>query len=127
MANSKGLSSEIEMYFYSESMLLMKEVKQITRKHAKKLKETLREKSPIDTNIMDGKEHGVYKNGWRISTEETPFYIVCTVRQYRRPSLTWILEDGHLWPNGDRTEKQPHIRPNGDAEADLWLEELMNL
>lgn len=127
MANSKGLSSEIEMYFYSESLQLMKEVKQITRRHAKKLRETLSEKSPIDTNIMDGKEHGVYKNGWRVSTEETPFYIVCTVRQYRRPSLTWILEDGHLFPNGNRTEKQPHIRPNGDAEADLWLEELMNL
>lgn len=127
MANSKGLSSEIEMYFYSESMQLMKEVKQITRKHARKLRETLREKSPMDENVMDGKEHGVYKNGWRVSTEDTPFYIVCTVRQYRRPSLTWILEDGHLMPNGKKTEKQPHIRPNGDAEADLWLEELMNL
>lgn len=127
MANIEGLSAEIEKYFYSESMLLMKEVKQITKRHAKKLRETLREKSPIDTNIMDGKEHGVYKNGWRVSTEDTPFYIVCTVRQYRRPSLTWILEDGHLMPNGKKTEKQPHIRPNGDAEADLWLEELMNL
>lgn len=127
MANVNNLSSELEMYFYNGSLEMMKEVKQITKKHARKLRETLREKSPIDTNIMDGKEHGVYKNGWRISTEESPLYIVCTVRQYRRPSLTWLLEDGHLTPQGGKTKKQPHIRPNGDAEGDLWLEELMNL
>lgn len=76
---------------------------------------------------MDGKEHGVYKNGWRVSTEEGPTYIVCTVRQYRRPSLTWLLEDGHELVQGGRTTPQPHIIANGEAEGELWLEELMNL
>ena len=108
-------------------MELIKVVKKITKRHARKLRETIREQSPFDKTLMDGKEHGVYKNGWRVSTEEGPTYIVCTVRQYRRPSLTWLLEDGHELVQGGRTTPQPHIIANGEAEGELWLEELMNL
>lgn len=126
MAN-EDMSATLTNYYYDSSMLMIQEVKKITKKHARKLRNTIRDQSPIDVTIMDGKEHGVYKNGWRVSTEEGPTYIVCTVRQYRRPSLTWLLEDGHLLPQGGRTTPQPHIKNNGEVEGDLWIEELMNL
>lgn len=124
---NEDISSELIKYFSQESMAMIKEVKKITKRHARKLRETIREQSPYDKTLMDGKEHGVYKNGWRVSTEEGPTYIVCTVRQYRRPSLTWLLEDGHELVQGGRTTPQPHIKANGEAEGELWLEELMNL
>lgn len=127
MANEENLSSAVTNYFYTESMNYVKEIKKITKRHARKLRETIREQSPFDKTLMDHKEHGVYKNGWRVSTEEGPTYIVCTVRQYRRPSLTWLLEDGHELVQGGRTKPQPHIKDNGDAEGALWIEELMNL
>lgn len=105
---------------------LDKAVKQVTKKHAKTLRETIMDESPVNSEI-DGYEHGVYKNGWRVSTQESLFYIDCTVRQYRRPSLTWLLENGHVLQNGNRTRPQPHIEKNGEEEGERWLEELIDI
>ena len=105
---------------------LDKAVKRVTKEHAKQLRETIKNDSPVNSDI-DGYEHGVYKNGWRVSTQESVFYIDCTVRQYRRPSLTWLLENGHLLQDGSRTRPQPHIENNGEAEGEKWLEELYDI
>lgn len=126
MAN-ESVASQLESYFYESNALLAKKVKAITKKHARALREKIKAASPVDTTSMDDKEHAVYKNGWRVSTSETALSIECVVHNYRRPSLTWLLEDGHLLENGSRTEAQPHIKNNGEAQGDLWLEELMNL
>lgn len=102
-------------------------VKEITKKHARKLRLKIMADSPVDTTSVGEKEHGVYKNGWRVTTNESIYGIECVVRQYRRPSLTWLLENGHLLTDGTRTRPQPHIEQNGDNEAELWEKELTEL
>ena len=124
-----NLSVEVQLHAILDDYLagLDKTVKKVTKKHARTLRETIMNDSPIDTTSGGKVEHGVYKNGWRVSTTESLYYIDCTVRQYRRPSLTWLLENGHLLQDGTMTKPQPHIEDNGEAEGDRWLEELYNI
>ena len=127
MAN-EDLSREIEKLLMTEMTALEKEVKTVTKKYARKLRDKIIEDSPVDTTDKSGKvEHGVYKNGWRVSTSEGVNYIDCTVRQYRRPSLTWLLEKGHLRLDGGRTQPQPHIEANADEIAEEWEKEMRRL
>lgn len=122
-----GIYEELEGYFTTVCKQLTKQVKVITKRHAKACREKIKRESPIDTTSAGEKVHGVYKNGWRVSTDEAIYGIDCTVHQYRRPSLTWILEHGHLNADGSRTKPQPHINKNAEEELKLWYEELEQL
>ncbi|MBO5449807.1 MAG: hypothetical protein J5994_10860 [Ruminococcus sp.] len=121
-----GVYKQLEEYFETQCKNILKGVKKITKAHARNCKENIKRDSPVNT-ADDGKTHRVYKNGWRVSTYENPFSIQCEVHQYRRPYLTWLLEDGHLLPDGSRTKAQPHIRKNGEKELDEWFLELSSL
>jgi hypothetical protein len=123
----ESVSRQIEKYFATAEKQLNTKVKEITKKHARKLRLKIMADSPVDTTSVGEKVHGVYKNGWRVTTNESIYGIECVVRQYRRPSLTWLLENGHLLTDGMRTRPQPHIEQNGDNEAELWTKELTDL
>lgn len=122
-----SVSRQIEKYFMTAEKQLNTKVKEITKKHARKLRLKIMADSPVDTTSVGEKVHGVYKNGWRVTTNESIYGIECVVRQYRRPSLTWLLENGHLLTDGRRTRPQPHIEQNGENEAELWTKELTEL
>lgn len=123
----ESVSRQIEKYFMTAEKQLNTKVKEITKKHARKLRLKIMADSPVDTTSVGEKVHGVYKNGWRVTTNESIYGIECVVRQYRRPSLTWLLENGHLLTDGMRTRPQPHIEQNGENEAELWTKELTEL
>lgn len=122
-----GIYEELSSFFQTAAMQITKEVKLVTKRHARQCRENIKNDSPINTTYDGKTEHGVYKNGWRVSTEESTFGIECVVHQYRRPSLTWLLENGHMLKDGSRTKAQPHINKNAEEELESWYNELCEI
>ena len=121
------LERQIENFFLTEQAKMEKEIKAITKRNARQLRDKIIADSPVDTTSVGEKVHGVYKNGWRVSTAEGVGYIDCTVRQYRRPSLTWLLENGHDLVNGKTSQAIPHIENNAEEQTEQWIKELMQI
>lgn len=121
------LERQIENFFLTEQAKMEKEIKAITKRNARQLRDKIIADSPVDTTSVGEKVHGVYKNGWRVSTAEGVGYIDCTVRQYRRPSLTWLLENGHDLVNGKTAQAIPHIENNAEEQTEQWIKELMQI
>lgn len=121
------LERQIENFFLTEQAKMEKEIKAITKRNARQLRDKIIADSPVDTTSVGEKVHGVYKNGWRVSTAEGVGYIDCTVRQYRRPSLTWLLENGHDLVGGKTASAIPHIENNAEEQTEQWIKELMQI
>lgn len=121
------LERQIENFFLTEQAKMEKEIKAITKRNARQLRDKIIADSPVDTTSVGEKVHGVYKNGWRVSTAEGVGYIDCTVRQYRRPSLTWLLENGHDLVGGKTAQAIPHIENNAEEQTEQWIKELMQI
>ena len=121
------IARQIENILLTEQKAMEREIKAITKRKARELRDKIIADSPVDTTSVGEKVHGVYKNGWRVSTAEGIGYIDCTVRQYRRPSLTWLLENGHDFVNGKTAKAIPHIENNADFVTEQWIEELKRI
>jgi hypothetical protein len=126
-SNNPTVYEQLESYFMTQRREITQQVKRATVRHARNLRENLKCSSPVDTSGQYAREHRVYRNGWRVSTTESIYAIECVVHQYRRPYLTWLLENGHLLQDGTRTRAQPHIYPNGERELDRWFLDLSTL
>lgn len=78
-----------------------------------------------------GSGRGHYRSGWRHRVEEKDFHYSAVVYQYNKPSLTWLLQNGHRlmrWNRGHTELKQigyvngiPHIDKAYEA-ASAYLE-----
>lgn len=97
------------------------ELKQDMEDAAKVGVDTLKSISPYRA----GSGRGHYRSGWRYKMEEADFNYKVTVFQYNKPTLTYLLENGHnlmRWNRG-HTEKRkigyvngiPHISRAKDA------------
>ena len=97
------------------------ELKQDMEDAAKVGVDTLKSISPYRA----GSGRGHYRSGWRYKMEEVDFNYKVTVFQYNKPTLTFLLENGHelmRWNRG-HTEKRkvgyvngiPHISRAKDA------------
>ena len=94
------------------------------KKHAKKAAEKIAANSPSDPKT-DFKK---YRDGWKVKTEyENSESIEIIVYNANKPTLTWLLEKGHIGVDGKRVSGKPHIEKNTDEQAKELLEELKRL
>lgn len=122
--NNESIKTQLDIFFTSASLEIAQRAKRIIRKNARACRDRIKDRSPVDTTSGTVREHGVYKNGWRVSIVELPLSIECTVHNYRRPYLTWLLENGHLLADGSRTKKQPHIEVSAQQQEEIMLREM---
>ena len=82
-----------------------------------------------DVMQLSPDQSGEYKQGWAIRTKRTKQSIEATIYNRTRPSLTYLLENGHVIVNkygvqsrrqggGNRTTARPHISKARDAAAE---------
>jgi hypothetical protein len=74
-----------------------------------------------------GSGRGHYRSGWRHRIEENDFHYSAIVYQYNKPSLTWLLEEGHellRWNRGHNQKRNighvpgiPHIEKGYEAAS----------
>ena len=97
------------------------ELKQDMEDAAKVGVDTLKTISPY----RRGSGRGHYRSGWRYKMEEVDFNYKVTVFQYNKPTLTFLLENGHelmRWNRGHSEKRNighvngiPHISRAKDA------------
>jgi hypothetical protein len=83
--------------------------------------DTLKSNSPYRSG--SGPRH--YRSGWRYKMEEKDFNYSVVIHQSNKPSLTWLLQNGHniiRWNRGHTEKRQvgyvsgiPHISRARDA------------
>lgn len=96
---------------------LKMEADKVLKKGAKKLANKISEDSPEDS--------GRYKKGWKSSKNllnelDTNY----TVYQSKKPSLTHLLENGHVGIDGKRVKGIPHINDNADDVIEDTIQEM---
>ena len=83
-------------------------------KVAKECRKTVQDLSPRGT--------GEYRKGWAVKVQRDRDSIEATVYNKTRPSLTWLLEKGHVIKNkyGEwgRTAARPHISTAREQAAE---------
>ena len=89
-----------ELHNYTDETI--KDIKKATRRVARWAKAEVREKSP--------KKTGEYSKGWSFRTKVKDDYIGITIHQKKKPTLTYLLEHGHLLSDHKRKIRAiPHI------------------
>lgn len=84
---------------------VLKSTDEILADEAKQLAKTIKADSP-----RSSKAHKHYADGWK-STKDGGEYVVYNST---KPSLSHLLEHGHLMPDGSRAKAYPHINANAD-------------
>lgn len=94
------LASQIVKALKNYSKEVEKTVQKEIQKTAKDAVSELKQKSP--------KRTGKYAAGWRVNKRKNQYII----NNKDRPSLTHLLENGHVGRDGKRwVDGQPHIKP----------------
>jgi hypothetical protein len=99
------LVNEIAESLTEEYADLQEKINVTAEETAKELCENLKSQSP--------KNKGKYAKGWAVKREGNTFI----AHNKNRPTLTHLLENGHMNRNGTRTHGQPHIAPNEEKAA----------
>lgn len=82
--------------------------------------------SPV--NQKNTKHKGRYKKGWKAQVTKEQNDINVVIYNKSDWQLTWLLENGHLLRNGNRTKPQVHIAPvNEDAQREFETELIKRL
>lgn len=89
--------------------------KERTRAAAKAAEQMLRQTSP--------KRTGKYARGWKAKFVETSRGFSALVANETKPSLTHLLEKGHMTRKGGRTKALPHILPAYEKAKRLMEED----
>ena len=102
------------------------------REISDRLKQDMEDAAKVGVNMLKtippyrrGSGRGHYRSGWRQVVEESDWHYSAVVYQYNKPTLTYLLENGHnlmRWNRG-HTEKRkvgyvdgiPHISRAKDA------------
>ena len=118
------IDRDLMTYLRKECAAISKDAKKICKKHAKKAAEKIAANSPSDPKTDIKK----YRDGWKVKTEyENSESIEIIVYNDNKPTLTWLLEKGHIGVDGKRVPAKPHIENNTDEQAKELLEELKRL
>lgn len=124
MTSVDELAAAIAMQLSQYNDEVAREVKQACSDTANELKTDIMQDAPIN---YKAKNIGRYKKGWRIKKAfEDKDNIRLVVYQGAQPSLTHLLEYGHLNRDGSRTEGKPHIR-NNEEQAKQRLVRLIKV
>ena len=95
----------------------------IAKKHAAKLAGAIKDASPYDPKDTGPKGH--YKEGWKSRKGYSSIdHHEYDVYNSKKPSLTHLLEHGHIAANGLRVGVRPHIVANADAEIEAYIEDI---
>lgn len=115
------IRDELDSILTDYTSEMKKETDKILKKKAKKLANKISEDSPERT--------GKYKKGWKSSRNQlNELDTNYTVYQSKKPSLTHLLENGHIGIDGKRVNGEKHINDNADMiieEAVLEVEEMV--
>lgn len=91
----------------------------ITKKIGQKGAQALRNESKKVFPVNGGKDSGKYESGWGAYVERDRLYTVVTIYNKNRPTLSHLLEFGHVCTNGTRrygrVPEYPHVRTVEDA------------
>ena len=109
------ISAEIAKTLTDEYADAQDEINIAAEDTAKELCANLKASSP--------KRTGKYAKGWAVTHEGNTF----TVHNKTRPTLTHILENGHLKRNGGRVSGQPHIAPNEQKAIETFEEKVIKI
>lgn len=117
-----GIQKELKTY----SDELFEEVEEKMQLIANECKKKVAEKSPKSK----GKGAKKYAKGWAIKKEKHRLYTVYIIYNKNKPSLTHLLENGHIIKNKKdgktygRTDEYPHIEP-AEKEAIKEMEGIL--
>jgi hypothetical protein len=108
-----------ELKFYTDEVVDKSD--KIIKKKSKELAEKISVDSPEDS--------GEYKKGWKVQkVQNNAMNTEYVVYQAKKPSLTHLLENGHLNVDGSRTQGKKHINDNADkiiSETELEIMEVL--
>ena len=111
------LKDQLEGILLGYSRDLQEEVNDIVKEVAKEGAKKLRARSP--------KKSGNYAKGWTVHTstknDSRQFKTTtATIHNKSKPTLTHLLENGHLKRDGSKVQGQPHIEPTArEVEEEL--------
>lgn len=110
------LEDQLKAIILGYSMDLQLEVNEIVKEVAKEGAKKLRARSP--------KKSGNYSKGWTVHTstknERGIKTTTATIHNKKKPTLTHLLEKGHLKRDGSKVQGQPHIEPTAkEVEEEL--------
>ncbi len=116
------VAEEIQNELQTYSDQLTEEVEEKIQTIANECKKNVAEKSP--------KKTGKYAKGWAITKEKKRLFTVYTIYNKNEPSLTHLLENGHIIRNKKdgktygRSKAFPHIEP-AEKEAIKEMEGIL--
>lgn len=101
---AEGLSKAITDTLEAYSQEVTDQIKEDVRQTAKECVKEIKAKAPVDD--------GDYKKGWKTKVMyESRDDIRIDVYNSKKPSLTHLLEFGHVKASGGRVEGKEHIYP----------------
>ena len=112
MLDISDLADEIAKTLTDEYADAQDEINTAAEDTAKELCANLKASSP--------KRTGKYAKGWAVTREGNTFI----THNKTRPTLTHLLENGHMTRGGRRVSGQPHIAPNEQKAIETFEEKV---
>jgi hypothetical protein len=113
--NISNLADEIANSLTAEYAGAQDKINLAAEETAKELVANLKAGSP--------KRTGKYSKGWKVTRQGNTF----TAHNRTHPTMTHLLENGHLNRDGSRTPGQPHIAPNEQKAAEDFEEKVRRI
>lgn len=80
-----------------------------------------------EASRLSPKDSGDYARGWDYSTEVDPYGgLSVVIHQTKKPSLTHLLEKGHMDRAGGWTDAREHIEPTFERASEVLERRLRN-
>jgi hypothetical protein len=120
VATYGNIDRDLMAYLTKETTEIARKSKSLCKKHARKCAEKISQASPKDS--------GDYVKGWGTKNEyENSWACETIVYNKKKPTLTWLLEKGHIASDGSRTKAYPHIEKNEEAQAKEFYDDIQKL